>query len=81
MADIVGIIAAGRLVREGRVSDLLDTSGVVRVRVPTQSVSLTVEAIAIAFPSEEDETRSANEPGWLTVHVFARTDRRDRPSR
>ena len=68
MADIVGIIAAGRLVREGRVSDLLDTSGVVRVRVPTQSVSVAVEAIAIAFPSEEVQP-SANEPGWLTVHV------------
>jgi ABC-2 type transport system ATP-binding protein len=68
MADIVGIIAAGRLVREGRVSDLLDTSGVVRVRVPTEAVPVAVQAIGIAFPSEEVQP-SGNEPGWLTVHV------------
>jgi ABC-2 type transport system ATP-binding protein len=68
MADIVGIIAAGRLVREGRVADLLDSSGVVRVRVPTESLPAAVEAIAVAFVNVE-VVPSASDPGWLAVHV------------
>src|SRR3954470_1089952 len=34
MADVIGILAAGRLVREGPIGELLDAEGTVRVRVP-----------------------------------------------
>jgi len=68
MADIVGIIAAGRVVREGRVADLLDGSGVVRVRVPSETVAAAAEAISVALRTEQVHP-SASEPGWLSVQV------------
>lgn len=38
MADVVGIIAAGRLVREGSMQELLTAEGIVRVRVEPEQV-------------------------------------------
>src|SRR5207237_9809991 len=38
LADMVGIIAAGKLVREGSLDALLGDQGVVRVRVPSEQV-------------------------------------------
>ena len=37
LADVVGIIAAGKLVREGTLESLLSDQGVVRVRVPART--------------------------------------------
>ena len=39
LADVVGIIARGRLVREGRVDDLLREAGSIRVRVAPDEVA------------------------------------------
>jgi ABC-2 type transport system ATP-binding protein len=58
MADVVGIIASGRLVREGSMQDLLVSEGVVRVRVE---------------PAGRDDpdrvTPSRMEPGWISVQI------------
>jgi len=76
LADVVGIIARGRLVREGPLESLLTDQGVVRVRVtraevdgaraalgPIARVDATPGAIPGATPAE-----GAGEQ-WLTVHV------------
>jgi ABC-2 type transport system ATP-binding protein len=68
MADVVGIIAAGRLVREGPMQELLNAEGIVRVRVGVDDVAGAAAALApLAGPAAV--TSSAAEPGWLSVRV------------
>ena len=68
MADVVGIIAAGRLVREGPIQQLLNAEGTVRVRVATDEVAGATTALApVAGPG--GVTSSVAEPGWLSVRV------------
>ena len=67
LADVVGIIAAGRLVREGTLEALLTDQGVVRVRVGREEQDPALTALEgmspeVASPGGGDET-------WLTVHV------------
>ena len=71
MVDIVGIIAAGKLVREGRMSDLLSSEGVVRVRVRPDVAARAAAVLAPLFPAEPGavSTVSMQEGGWLSVHV------------
>ncbi|HET9851827.1 MAG TPA: ATP-binding cassette domain-containing protein [Candidatus Limnocylindrales bacterium] len=67
LADVVGIIAAGKLVREGTLDSLLRDQGVVRVRVPRADVATartTLERIARTDGGAEPE----GDP-WLAVHV------------
>jgi ABC-2 type transport system ATP-binding protein len=67
LADVVGIIAAGRLVREGTLDSMLRDQGVVRVRVP-----LAQEPQARAMLEQvarTDATISGDEDAWLAVHV------------
>src|SRR3954471_23940464 len=45
LVDVVGIIARGRLVREGRVEELLREAGSVRVRVAPDEVGRAVDAL------------------------------------
>lgn len=68
MVDIVGIIAAGRLVREGPMSELLSSEGVVRVRVRPTDVTRAAEVLAPMAPAEGG-TVSGREDGWLSVHI------------
>jgi ABC-2 type transport system ATP-binding protein len=67
LADVVGIIATGRLVREGTLDSLLRDQGVVRVRVPRaqepQARSV-LERVARTEPAPSPE----GDP-WLAVHV------------
>jgi ABC-2 type transport system ATP-binding protein len=65
MADIVGIIAAGRVVREGPIQELLNSEGIVRVRVAPDEVGRASAALA-ALGGPDGVTTSAAEPGWLT---------------
>jgi ABC-2 type transport system ATP-binding protein len=68
MADVVGIIAAGRLVREGPIEQLLNSEGIVRVHVSLDQMAAAAAALApIAGP--DGATTSAAEPGWLSVRV------------
>ncbi len=68
MADVVGIIAAGRLVREGLMQELLNAEGIVRVRVGLDEVAGAAAALA-AMAGPAAVTSSAAEPGWLSVRV------------
>jgi ABC-2 type transport system ATP-binding protein len=68
LADVVGIIARGKLVREGSLASMLSDQGVVRVRVPRPN-----EPAARAILERIAATdASAADPGadpWLAVHV------------
>ena len=67
LADIVGIIAAGRLVREGPIRELLHSEGQVRVRVAPDEIgrsTFTLQGLAGA-----DAVSGPTDGGWLTVRV------------
>ncbi len=68
MADIVGIVAAGRVVREGPIQELLNAEGIVRVRVAPDQVPAASAALA-ALDGPDSVTTSVAEPGWLSVRV------------
>jgi hypothetical protein len=61
LADVVGIIAAGKLVREGPIEQLLEGEGVVRVRVApaeidaaTRVLGTDIESYVAAVPAYRD---------------------------
>jgi ABC-2 type transport system ATP-binding protein len=67
LADVVGIIAAGRLVREGTLDSMLRDQGIVRVRVPRASEA---EARALLEPVGRTEVAAGvDDDPWLAVHV------------
>ena len=68
MADVVGIIAAGRLVREGSMEDLLASEGVVRVRVQPGEIA-PASALLVRLTAPDRVTPSPSEPGWISVQV------------
>jgi ABC-type multidrug transport system ATPase subunit len=76
LADVIGIIAAGKLVREGPIETLLSGEGRVRVRVEPDEVGRAVAAlaplgIAARLDGSDDGRPSgpANEAGWLVVPI------------
>jgi ABC-2 type transport system ATP-binding protein len=68
MVDVVGIISAGRLVREGPIGDLLNAEGTVRVRVPMSDVDRATTTLG-AFVGPEHVTVPAEPTGWISVRV------------
>ena len=68
LADVVGIIAKGKLVREGTMKDLLATEGVVRVRVTPDEIPRAVE-ILTAMTGPDQVAVSTSEHGWLAVQI------------
>jgi ABC-2 type transport system ATP-binding protein len=68
MADVVGIVAAGKLVREGPLKDLLSMQRVVKVRVRPDVVETAVKTLA-PLGTAERLTETDREEGWLAVHV------------
>jgi ABC-2 type transport system ATP-binding protein len=68
LADMIGIIASGRLVREGPIEQLLQDEGVVRVRVATGEVERAATALRQIAP-DEAVSRTAGEDGWLAVKI------------
>ena len=76
LADVIGIIAAGKLVREGPIETLLSAEGRVRVRVQPDEIERAVAALAplgvAARVDGSDDGRPsgpANEAGWLVVPI------------
>ena len=68
LADVIGIVANGRLVREGPIDKLLVGEGEVRVRVSRDQVEPARAALAGLVP--QDAVRTAGgEDGWLTVRI------------
>ena len=67
MADVIGIVARGRLVREGSIATLLGTEGAVRVRVePDQVVAAT--GLLERLAGEGSVTRlPGEEMAWIGV--------------
>ena len=69
LADMVGIIAAGRLVREGRLADLLESEGVIRLRVAPDEVAAAVAALGtIVAPAQVGVVVEA---GRITLQLSA----------
>ena len=68
LADVVGIIAAGKLVREGPLDSLLGDQGVVRVRVARGEVAAARAALERLAPTNAADA-DPNEDPWLSVHV------------
>jgi len=68
MADLVGIIAAGRLVREGSIDDLLSEMGSLRIRV-AGSESERASAVLATFGHVRSETADRPNDAWLELQV------------
>ena len=76
LADVIGIIAAGKLVREGPIETLLSGEGRVRVRVAANEIERAVAALAplgvAARVDGSDDGRPAGpgqRAGWLEVPI------------
>jgi ABC-2 type transport system ATP-binding protein len=68
LADVIGIIASGRLVREGPIGQLLLGEGEVRVRVAPDEVDLAKAALA-TLATEGNAAVVAGDDGWLSVRI------------
>jgi ABC-2 type transport system ATP-binding protein len=66
MADVVGIIATGRLVREGPIGELLADGSSIRVRVTGDELPRAVEVLT-GLAGSERVAVAAPEAGWLEV--------------
>ncbi|MGH2356974.1 MAG: ATP-binding cassette domain-containing protein [Candidatus Limnocylindria bacterium] len=69
LADVIGIVAAGKLIREGTISDLLHTEGVVRVRVTPNEVQTAIDALQPLVGADGVSAGSGTDAGWLNVKV------------
>jgi ABC-2 type transport system ATP-binding protein len=69
LADVVGIIARGRLVREGAIETLLRQEGAVRVRVDGAEVPTAGPILERLAGSGNVELETGPEGGWLTVRI------------
>ncbi len=67
LADVVGIIANGRLVREGTIADLLRHEGTVRLRVAPDEVAGAVAALAGLAGPDAASIERGPEAGWIAV--------------
>ncbi len=70
LADVIGIIANGRLVREGPIEQLLLGEGEVRIRVATDQLAPARAALAALVPGEA-LAAGADQEGWLSVRIEA----------
>jgi ABC-2 type transport system ATP-binding protein len=69
LVDVVGIIARGRLVREGPVEDLLREAGSIRIRVAPDEVDGAAAALGPVAAGAAVTPGSGPEAGWLTVRI------------
>jgi ABC-2 type transport system ATP-binding protein len=69
LADVVGIIARGRLVREGSVTQLLDDGGHVRARVTWEEGAGAARALDGTFGEALVARRTEPDGTWLDVKV------------
>jgi ABC-2 type transport system ATP-binding protein len=70
MADVVGIIAAGRLVREGTMQELLGSQQVVRVRLPRDASAAAIDllgSIGAATVGAAGAPEADPDAVWLSV--------------
>lgn len=67
LADVVGIIASGRLVREGPIDQLLLGEGEVRVRVSRDQIEPASTALGALVPG--GVIGAVGDDGWLAVRI------------
>jgi ABC-2 type transport system ATP-binding protein len=68
LADVIGIIASGKLVREGPIEQLLHGEGEVRVRVAPDQVGPARTVLATLVP-DADIKAVPGEDGWLALRI------------
>ena len=68
LADVIGIIASGRLVKEGPIEQLLQGEGVVRVRVASAEVG-PASAVLGRLAGDDAVSQIAVDDGWLAVRI------------
>ena len=66
LADLIGIIDRGRLVRQGLLRELLADSGHLRLRVDPDALPRAAELLAAELGGDAVQPDGAD-PGWLTV--------------
>ncbi len=71
LADVVGIIDRGRLVRQGRLDELLAGGAQVRVRVRPDEVAAALAALSVTSAPVEADVIDGEQTGRVTVHVSA----------
>jgi ABC-2 type transport system ATP-binding protein len=69
LADVVGIIARGKLVREGTIEGLLAGEGAVRVRVEPGEVASAARVLGRLSGDESVKPAADAETGWLRVRI------------
>jgi ABC-type multidrug transport system ATPase subunit len=69
LADVIGIVDRGKLVREGRLEQLLNEGSLVRVRVSQDEVPRAMELLGQLQVTAERDSSEAAQVGWLTVRV------------
>ena len=69
MADVVGIINRGRLVREGPIQQLLSGEGQVRARIAAAEVSTAVAAAEALAGAGSVQPEADGERRWITVRI------------
>jgi ABC-2 type transport system ATP-binding protein len=69
LADVVGIVARGKLVREGRIDDLLASSALVRARVTPQEGAAAQAAAAARFGPDAVSLQANDDDAWLAVRA------------
>jgi ABC-2 type transport system ATP-binding protein len=70
LADVVGIIDRGRLIREGPLAQLLADAGRVRVRVAPEEMARAAEILRRLSPERPlYGLDSGDQAGWFTVHI------------
>jgi ABC-2 type transport system ATP-binding protein len=69
LADVVGIIAHGRLVREGSVETLLREEGSVRIRVAADEGPAAAEVLVRMAGASSVSYEAGPEAGWLGVKI------------
>ena len=67
LADVVGIVARGRLVREGAIATLLREEGTIRVRVTPAEVVVAGPVLDSIAGRGAVTVERGPEPGWLAV--------------
>jgi ABC-type multidrug transport system ATPase subunit len=68
LADVIGIIATGRLVREGPIEELLQGEGIVRVRVDPAHVDSALDVLR-GLDGNDGVARLPDADDWLKVKI------------
>jgi ABC-type multidrug transport system ATPase subunit len=68
LVDVVGIINAGRLIREGPIEELLAGEGVIRVRVSPSELEPATRLLA-TLAGEDGVSAAPGEEGWLSIRL------------